>query len=72
MTYKEQSQADEVRQFVERNDEDLIDLILSGEERDEPRLDVGVFCPLCQGGDASNLGNIRRGFRESFLSNALY
>lgn len=49
MTYKEQSQADEVRQFVERNDEDLVDLILSGEERDEPRLDVGVFCPLCQG-----------------------
>ena len=38
----------EIRQYTERNDEALIDLILSGEERQEPRLDVGVYCPLCQ------------------------
>lgn len=42
------SDANEIRQYTERNDEALIDLILSGEERQEPRLDVGVYCPLCQ------------------------
>lgn len=42
------SDANEIRQYAERNDEALIDLILSGEERQEPRLDVGVYCPLCQ------------------------
>ena len=42
------SDVNEIRQYTERNDEALIDLILSGEERQEPRLDVGVYCPLCQ------------------------
>ena len=44
----EQSKADIIRQNEERNDEKLIDLILSTEEREEPRLNVGVYCPLCQ------------------------
>ena len=44
----EQSKADEIRCCMERNDEALVDLILSTEEREEPRLKVGVYCPLCQ------------------------
>lgn len=44
----EQSKADVIRQNEERNDEALIDLMLSTEEREEPRLNVGVYCPLCQ------------------------
>ena len=43
------SQADKIRQYTERQDEALVDLLLSTPECDEPRLDVGVFCPLCQG-----------------------
>lgn len=46
--YKEQSKAKEIRQVVERNDENLVDLLLSTEEKEEPRLNVGVYCPLCQ------------------------
>lgn len=42
------SDVNEIRQFNERNDEALLDLILSTKERQEPRLDVGVYCPLCQ------------------------
>jgi len=41
--------ADEVRQVVERQDGDLLDVILATEERDEPRLETNVYCPLCQG-----------------------
>lgn len=37
-----------VREYNERNDEALIDLILSTKDRQDPRLDVGVYCPLCQ------------------------
>lgn len=46
--YEEKSKAEEVRQFVEQQDEGLIDLLLAAEEREEPRLKVGVSCPLCQ------------------------
>jgi len=46
--YEEKSKAEEIRQVVERQDENLVDLLLSGEEREEPRLNVGVYCPLCQ------------------------
>ena len=45
---QEINKADEIRQVEERNDEALVDLILSTEEREEPRLNVGVYCPLCQ------------------------
>lgn len=46
---QEQSKADEIRQVVERNDEALLNLMLSTENKEEPRLDVGVYCPLCKG-----------------------
>ena len=45
---EEISKAEEIRQVVERNDEALVDLMLSTEEKEEPRLNVGVYCPLCQ------------------------
>jgi hypothetical protein len=45
---EEISKAEEIRQVVERNDEKLIDLLLSTEEKQEPRLNIGVFCPLCK------------------------
>ena len=44
----EQSKADIIRQNEEQNNEALLDLLLSTEEREEPRLNVGVYCPLCQ------------------------
>lgn len=47
-TYKEKSKAEEVREFVEQRDEGLIDVLLSGKEKEEPRLKMGVTCPLCQ------------------------
>lgn len=47
--YEAKSKADEVRQFVEQNDKNLVDLLLSGKDREEPRLNVGVSCPLCNG-----------------------
>lgn len=40
---------EEIRQKYEREDEPLIDLLLSTPEREEPKLDVGVVCPICQG-----------------------
>lgn len=43
------SEAKEIQEYLERNDEALIDLIISGEDREEPRLNAEVFCPLCQG-----------------------
>ena len=46
------SDVNEIRQYTERNDEALIDLILSGEERQEPRLDVGLRLHLGQGAQA--------------------
>lgn len=45
---QEINKADEIRQVEERNDEALVDLILSTEEREEPRLKTSVYCPLCQ------------------------
>ena len=46
---EEQSKADFIRQFKERQDEGLIDLILSGEARVEPYLDIKqIYCPLCK------------------------
>ena len=46
---EEQSRADEVRQLIEQSDEGLIDLILSGEPRLDPLLDLKqIFCPLCK------------------------
>lgn len=46
---EEQSRADEVRQLIEQADEGLIDLILSGEPRLDPLLDLKqIFCPLCK------------------------
>lgn len=47
--YKEKSKAEEVREFVEQGDESLIDVLLSGKEKDEPRLQAVVYCPLCKG-----------------------
>ena len=46
----EQSKADEVRQMNEREDEPLINLILSGEQKIEANFDFeNIHCPLCQG-----------------------
>jgi hypothetical protein len=45
---EEISKAEEIRQVVERDDENLIDLLLTTEEREEPRLNEVVYCPLCQ------------------------
>ncbi len=46
---EEQSNADYIRQFNERQDEGLIELILSGEARVEPYLDLKqIYCPLCK------------------------
>lgn len=39
----------EIRQQVERADEALVDLLLSTPDHEEPRLQVGVFCPYCVG-----------------------
>lgn len=43
-----ESRVTEIRQQVERSDEALVDLLLSTPDREEPRLKVGVVCPLCQ------------------------
>lgn len=48
MCYKETSKADEVRQLNEKQDEALIDLILSGKERNEAYLHGNVYCPMCK------------------------
>lgn len=47
--YEEKSKAEEIREVIERQDEGLVDLLLSGEERQEPRLSEVVYCPLCKG-----------------------
>lgn len=49
MEYKDQSQAEEVRQCYEKQDEALVDLILSGEEKLEGVLSDSIYCPLCKG-----------------------
>jgi hypothetical protein len=47
---EEMSKANETRQFIEKQDEGLIDLILSGEPRQEPCFELkNIHCPLCQG-----------------------
>ena len=43
------SNLNEIREYTERNDEALVDLILSTKEREEPRLNTTVYCPLCKG-----------------------
>lgn len=43
------SDLNEIREYNEHNDEALVDLILSTKEREEPRLNTAVYCPLCQG-----------------------
>lgn len=47
--YEEKSKACEVQQIIERQDEGLVDLLLSVEDREEPRLSEVVYCPLCKG-----------------------
>ena len=43
------SKAEEVRQFVDREDEGLVNLILSGEERLNACFDIeNLHCPMCQ------------------------
>ena len=43
------SKAEEVRQFIDREDEGLVNLILSGEERLNACFDVeNLHCPMCQ------------------------
>ena len=49
MMYEEKSKAEEIREVIERQDEGLVDLLLSGEERQEPRLNEVVYCPLWKG-----------------------
>lgn len=46
--YKEKSKAEEIRSCIERKDEGLINLLLSEPEREEPRLNTNVYCPLCK------------------------
>jgi len=44
------SLANEVRQFVEKQDEGLIDVILAGADRKEPLFDLKqIYCPICKG-----------------------
>ena len=45
---KLKSKADEVRQYIEQNDENLVDLMLATEENEEPHLNTVVYCPLCK------------------------
>ncbi len=42
------SSVDEVRRFCERQDEPLIDLLLSDKEKIEGHIDGNIHCPLCQ------------------------
>lgn len=50
MDSREISKAEEVRQFVDREDEGLVNLILSGEEHLNACFDIeNLHCPMCQG-----------------------
>ena len=54
-----ESRVTEIRQQVERSDEALVDLLLSTPDREEPRLKVGVVCPLCQSETEYNQNKIK-------------
>lgn len=50
METMEKSLAEQTRQLVEKQDEGLIDLILSGEPRQDACFELKtVHCPICQG-----------------------